>query len=70
VRHSGAAIAIAGTSIVLLLSLAGCNSVVIMHDPKTGATAQCHPDSGNLFAQHAAETCAEGYEKLGWQRVN
>lgn len=55
---------------LLGLSLAGCSSIIVMHNPATGATAQCQA-SGNDYMnpELATEACARGYEAAGFKRV-
>jgi uncharacterized protein YceK len=67
-RKSTLVVALSAVAVLPLLS--GCTGSIIMHNPKTGETAQCNENGVAPLWQHEAETCAEGYEKLGWQRVN
>jgi hypothetical protein len=70
------------SAVVLLgvLGAAGCaqSEFIVLKDPATGAVVQCHTDSGASFFpivqteidNSAARSCAAGYEKAGYQRMN
>jgi ABC-type transport system substrate-binding protein len=52
------------------MSIAGCSSLIVLHNPTTGATAQCEADGNTYFnPAAAAEACAKGYEAAGYKRM-
>lgn len=54
-----------------LLALAGCASPAVFQDPKTGNVAQCNASTPGVFpiiAQGEINSCAQAYERMGWQR--
>jgi hypothetical protein len=63
-----------------LISAASCaqSEFIVLKDPATGTVVQCHTDSGASFFpivqteidNSAARSCAAGYEKAGYQRMN
>jgi hypothetical protein len=55
----------------LLGSLAGCGpTMVVLHNPATGAMAQCQADPWLNWNPYAAtEACAKGYEAAGYKRT-
>ena len=67
--HSAVTIAIA--CLIIALMLTGCAPTYVLQNPKTGEVAQCQSAAASgWLASHAAETCAVGYEKAGWVRMN
>jgi hypothetical protein len=64
------AVTLAVASLTIALMLTGCAPTYVMQNPKTGEVAQCQSRVGDWVAAHAAETCAVGYEKAGWVRMN
>lgn len=54
-----------------VLALAGCGSTEIMLvNPTTGAAARCDASVNDYFnPAAAAETCAKGFESVGFKRV-
>jgi uncharacterized protein YceK len=54
----------------LVLSLAGCESTVVLRDPETGDMAQCTTEgNSSLLARREVEQCAAAYERAGWERM-
>lgn len=56
--------------IIACLGLAACDNYVMMQDPLTKQTADCHktfPDS--LNTPMAVDDCVEAYESLGFKPV-
>jgi hypothetical protein len=55
---------------LVLLGLAGCApSEIVLRDPRSGQTAQCHGDGSSSWNPQATEDCARAYEAVGWVRV-
>jgi hypothetical protein len=67
-------------AVLCLLSLGGCvqSEMVIMKNPATGEVIRCERNSGpslfpiaqTMMDNTAARSCAEGYQRAGWQRMN
>lgn len=58
-------------ALAALLSLASCGpTMVVLHNPATGQTAQCQADPWLNWNPYAAtEACAKGYEAAGYKRM-
>lgn len=66
--HIAATLTLACLTIALMLT--GCAPTYVMKNPATGEVAQCSSNPWDWVPAHAAETCAVGYEKAGWVRMN
>ncbi|MDB5410549.1 MAG: hypothetical protein JWL84_5461 [Rhodospirillales bacterium] len=55
-------------AVLSLLALSSCGpTLMVVHNPKTGETAQCQTEP-HIFSNPAAK-CVAAYEKLGWELV-
>jgi hypothetical protein len=57
-------------ALAVALAACGCTPTIVMKNPQTGEVAQCRGDSMDWNPRHAATTCATGYAKAGWVRMN
>jgi hypothetical protein len=65
---------------IFSLGLTGCvqSEDIVLKNPSTGEIHECKTNSGPSFFPIAqtmidnssARSCAEGYQKAGWQRMN
>jgi len=65
-RNAGRRVAISLPLTLVVATLSGCASPVLMKNPANGQIAQCYSPTNAVRSYYDRDKCVEDYQKQGW----